>query len=77
MQFNTEFKTSDDVEVTIVWTFCSHERGARGKFGEPLEPDESEHLELESCVNADGTAIELTNDDYARAEAAAESLIPD
>ena len=56
-----------EVIVNCVFTLWPRSRGARDKYGVPLEPDEEAELELHSST-VDGKAFALTEKEWEWAE---------
>ena len=43
-----------EIELTITYEFHPAERGTRGDFGEPIEPDEESRIEILSITDTTG-----------------------
>lgn len=59
-----------EIDLTIEYGYSRGMRGARDRYGVPLEPDDPEGVEIESVTDAAGTEVELTKAEEDRAEEA-------
>lgn len=60
-----------DLAVEVLFDYLPASRGSRGFFGEPMEPDENETVEIVSATDTDGQKVELTNGEVESLEAQA------
>jgi len=58
-----------EIEIEVEFSMSKGSRGARGSFGEQMEPDEDPECEIESVKRLDNNQdIELTPDETAKIE---------
>ena len=53
----------ENINVIVEYEIESGSTGARGGYGEPLEPDYEPDIEILSVLDQDGAEVTLSNDD--------------
>lgn len=67
--YTSKIQRQIEMVVEVEYTYHPACRGERERgTGLPLEPDEPEHIEIESVTDQFGNTIELSNDEYAELE---------
>jgi len=61
-----------EIELAVEYGYHRACRGARDRYGVPLEPDEPASCEIESVTDANGREVELTSSEMDRLEEACE-----
>ncbi len=59
-----------EITLEVEYAYSRASRGARDRYGAPLEPDEDESVELQSATDERGRSVELDRVEQDRAEMA-------
>lgn len=61
--YEMSYTCEDDTEVTVTFKMVGSHMKGRTEYGRSLEPDEYPEVEIESILDGDGNAYEVTEGD--------------
>lgn len=61
-------RDEQEISVTVEFSYSSGCRGARDRYGAPLEPDDDAEIEIQSVKDEHGKEVELTTAEEKRIE---------